>query len=459
MKQQNSQTQAQIKRLIAEAQDHWKPLREHPVQLGLAHDDVRFKVVPAGRRSGKTIRAKRKLAKTAMVNPRELLFAAAPTREQAKRIWWEDLKKLCFCGLLGEESHREGELIIMLPNGSQIHVIGLDRPERMEGIPWTGGVIDEIGNVDADAWPENIRPALSTKDLHRPDYKAWCWLIGVPEGLNHYFDLAEYARTSDDPEWRLYHWKSAEILDPEEIEAAKRSLSLKQFRQEYEATFEGAAGKIYDDYGDANVTREEIARHEQIHWMHDFNYSPLSSAIGVRRENRMLLLDEIVLESAVARQTAVEFCDRYADHENKHVLLYGDPAGQAGEKHGQVSNYTAIQQYLREHGWKVDRKVKAAAPAIRDRQNAVRAMICNANGDRRLFVNASRAKTCHKGLATVQVKPGSSFQEVDGHFQHITTAIGYCIDYEWPVLIDPGVQKKVVVPVPNVNHYSKGMRR
>jgi hypothetical protein len=38
-------------------------------------------------------------------------------------------------------------------------------------------------------------------------------------------------------------------------------------------------------------------------------------------------------------------------------------------------------------------------------------------------------------LATVQVKEGSTFQEDQSNpQQHITTAIGYCIDREWPVI-------------------------
>lgn len=431
----------------------WYPLRPHAVQEQLAHDDVRFKVAPAGRRSGKTQRAKRKLAKTALGNPGELLFAGAPTRHQAKTIWWDELKKLCLCHLFGQNSYRDGDLIIMLPNGSQIHVIGLDKPERMEGIPWTGGVIDEIGNIQADAWEENIRPALSTMDPRKPGYRAWCWLIGVPEGLNHYYDLAEYARTSGDPDWKLYHWKSAEILDDEEIAAAKRSMSARQFRQEYEASFEGASGRIYEDYGDGNLTSEVIGSSEQLMWMHDFNYSPLSSAIGVKRGKSLFVLDEIILESAVARQTALEFVDRYKTHENRNILVYGDPAGKAGEKHGQISNYTELEKVLREHGWTVQRKVKAAAPAIRDRQNAVRAKQCNAAGERSLFVNPAKAPYTHKGFSTVQMKDGSTFLEEESDVQHVTTAVGYCVDYEWPVLIDTSVVKPKAVVIPNKSYF------
>jgi len=144
-------------------------------------------------------------------------------------------------------------------------------------------------------------------------------------------------------------------------------------------------------------------------------------------------LEEIILTSAVARQSAIEFVERYKDHKNKNVLIYGDPAGQAGEKHGHASDYVDMESVLRSAGWKYQRKVKRAAPAIKDRQNAVRAKIMNAAGTPSLFVHPQNASYTHKGLSTVQLKEGSSFMETETDFQHITTAVGYFIDYEFPI--------------------------
>ncbi len=413
----------------------WYKLIEHPVQTALINavaNGVRFPVVPAGRRSGKTERAKRFVAKQAMQNAGERYFIAAPTRDQVKKIYWADMKMLCLTSM-ASKSPSETELIIYLDNDTEVHMIGLDRPERIEGVLWTGGVIDEIADMKPDAWEANIRPALDTFNPTRPDYRAWCWLIGVPDGLNHYYDMAQYAESSNDPDWKVFHWKSSEILPAATIEAAKRQMSAKQYRQEYEATFEGATGRIYEDYDKSNHTNAAIQPHEQLMWMHDQNYTPLSSAIGVRRDNSLYLLDEIVLTSAVSKQSAVEFVEKFKDHKSREVLIYGDPAGQAGEKHGHASDYTDIEGVLRAHNWTFKRKVRAAHPAIKDRQNAVRAKICTADGKRSLFVNPVTAKWCDKGLATVQLQEGSTFQEDQKNkYQHITTAIGYCVDVEWP---------------------------
>lgn len=414
----------------------WYALKDHPVQLALMQavpSGIRFPLVPAGRRSGKTERFKRFLTKMASadVGP---YFAAAPTHSQAKKIFWDDLKQFTLSAT-HKRRPSESELIIYLDSGSEIHVIGLDKPQRIEGIPWRGGGIDEFADVKADAWEANILPALNTVNPTDPDYRAWCWLLGVPDGLNHYYDLCMKAETGADPNFKVFHWKSAEILPPDVMDAMKRAMSVKQFKQEFEASFETAGGRIYEDYGKHNLTDATIQPHEQLMWMHDQNFTPLSSAIGVRRNQNkdLYLLDEIVLTSAVSRQAAIEFVEKYKDHANKHVLIYGDPAGKAGEKHGHASDYTDIEGVLKENGWRYTRKVKPAHPAIKDRQNAVRTKILTASGDTSLYVNPNTAPWCHKGLATVQLKDGSTFQEDQtNQYQHITTAIGYCVDVEWP---------------------------
>lgn len=430
--------------------DRWYDLKHHPQQYALMTDPCRFKIAAAGRRSGKTENAKRYLIKQAMKKPGKY-FAAAPTHDQAQRIFWDDLKLLSFwCVQVDLPLYSVPRL--RLNNGSTIDIIGLDKPQRIEGIPWKGGIIDEIANTKADAWTMNIKPALNTINPLDPDHRAWCWLVGVPEGLNHYYDLAEYARTSGDPDWGFYTWKSAEILPPDEVEKERRTMSARQFKQEYEGSFETAGGRIYDDYDASNTTGEVIQEHEQLLWCHDFNYSPLSSVICVVRGSQVFALDEIVLQSAVARQTAVEFAERYKEHKNRRVLIYGDPAGKAGEKHGQTSNYNEIETYLKDNGWYPERRVRAAAPAIRDRQNAVRAKICNAAGERNLFVNAKKCVYMHKGFSTVQLKEGSAFIEKETDYQHITTAIGYMIAYEYPILMP--VQQNNAITIPRTNMWA-----
>jgi len=168
-----------------------------------------------------------------MQNPK--YFVAAPTHSQVKKIYWDDLKILCLPWINIAKRPSESNLIIYLNRGQEIHLIGMDKPERIEGPPWVGGVLDEYANMKKHTWLSHVRPALSTPGMP----PGWCDFVGVPEGRNHYYRLfksakAEQLDKGSKSEWGVFHWKSADILDPKEIESAKKDMDELTFQQEYE---------------------------------------------------------------------------------------------------------------------------------------------------------------------------------------------------------------------------------
>ncbi|MBM4028594.1 MAG: hypothetical protein FJ280_24835 [Planctomycetes bacterium] len=226
----------------------WYPLRPHTGQRALWDSPARFKAAACGRRSGKSELAKRtgvRLACSARKYSDPRYVFAAPTYQQAKRIFWADLKKLVprdfFAGRDPRRAVSESELTIRLVTGAEIIVTGLDVPERIEGIPIDWICIDAFGNVKKETWTEHVRPALSEREGR-------AWLIGVPEGRNHYYHVAVSAQEQqkDHPEiWSFHNWPSSDILSPQEIEIAKFELDELTFRQEFEADLVSFGGRVY----------------------------------------------------------------------------------------------------------------------------------------------------------------------------------------------------------------------
>jgi hypothetical protein len=380
--------------------------------------------VPAGRRSGKTELAKRRLV-TAL--PRETgfidsrYFAAAPTRDQAKRIFWKDLKELVPNGWV--RRIYETELCISTIFGTELWVVGLDKPQRIEGVAWDGGVLDEYANMRAGTWTENIRPALS-------DRSGWCWFIGVPEGLNHYKELAEYAGSGEDIDWGLYRWHSSDILPQAEVEAARRVMDARTFRQEYEASFEGAAGRVYYGYSaernqDSGV---ELKDELPIYVCCDFNVDPCVWLLLQTDGTTVWVFDELVLRNTNTVEMSKAFLERYPSH-GAGVVVYGDAAGAARSTTGK-SDYAL----LAELGLK-NQRVKRANPNVRDRVNAVNSMLENSNKLVRLF-HHPRCTQLRKDLESVVWKEGcNEIQKSDIERTHATDALGYFIESEFPLLL------------------------
>lgn len=122
----------------------------------------RFIIAPAGRRSYKTEIAKRKGVRRAMFSRRQnaLFMFAAPIRQQAKDIFWQDLLDMVPHDL--RYDRRDTELSFKLKhNDAKLQVVGMDKPMRVEGKIIDGIVLDEFGNMKETAWKEHVLPSLS----------------------------------------------------------------------------------------------------------------------------------------------------------------------------------------------------------------------------------------------------------------------------------------------------------
>ena len=212
-----------------------------PWQQKVFNDNTRFKVIAAGRRTGKSRLAAWMLIIRALQAERGHVFYVAPTQGQARDIMWQVLLEI---GHPVIASSHVNNLQMKLVNGATIALKGADRPETMRGVSLRFLVMDEYADMKPEVWEQILRPALA-------DQKGDALFIGTPMGRNHFYDLYTYACVSDDDTFVGYHFTSYDnpLLDPEEIEAAKKSMSSFSFRQEFMASFEAQGSELFkEDY-------------------------------------------------------------------------------------------------------------------------------------------------------------------------------------------------------------------
>ena len=397
----------------------WTLLRYHSIQHILLNlelyfelnDIPRFWVIPSGRRSGKTEVAKRHVVDEAVGTKTEwdinYYFCAAPTRPQAKDIYWNDIKALSRPWWRKKPS--ETELRVYLKCGdilSDIKVFGMDSPERIEGTPWNGGILDEYGNQKESSFDEHVFPALA-------DRHGWCWLIGVPEGGNHYFRKALKAtdnkipqshhlkgsivRSKDDDEWAYAHWFSSDILPAREIRTAKNTLDERTYAQEFEGAFNTDAGSLYYAFNRTLVNNDVAAidPDEMIYLSCDFNKSPMAWVVGqtdtYRRRTRLKIVDHVtVSHDAKTQRTALDFVKKFATHQNKYVVVTGDASNDVEGHRDFTTDYIIIRETLVKYGWRVVTKVRASNPNVNNRVNIANSVFehrrCYINGECALLI-------------------------------------------------------------------------
>jgi predicted phage terminase large subunit-like protein len=222
----------------------------HPKQTEVFNDSHRFKVVAAGRRFGKSRLAAWTLIIEALKSTSKDVFYVAPTFQQAKDIMWTVLKEL---GHEVIKTVHENTAVITLVNDRKIYLKGSDRPDTMRGVGLAYVVIDEYADMKPQVFEQILRPALS-------DVKGGALFIGTPKGRNHFYELYEMAQRGEDEDWSSFHFTSFDnpLLDPKEIEAAKKSMSSFSFRQEYLASFEAASSELFKDEWIQYVNDDEV---------------------------------------------------------------------------------------------------------------------------------------------------------------------------------------------------------
>lgn len=210
-----------------------------PWQQEVFDSEVRFKIVAAGRRTGKSRLAAWMLIINALQTDRGHVFYVAPTQGQARDIMWNTLLEL---GNPVVASSHVNNMQIKLINGATISLKGADRPETMRGVSLKFLVLDEYADMKPSVWETVLRPALA-------DQKGSAMFIGTPLGRNHFYELFKYGELADDPTYQAWHFTSYDnpLLDPEEIDIAKKSMSSYAFRQEFMASFEALGSEIFKE--------------------------------------------------------------------------------------------------------------------------------------------------------------------------------------------------------------------
>mgnify|MGYP003633113505 FL=1 len=210
-----------------------------PWQQEVWDDPARFKVIAAGRRTGKSRLAAYKLIVEALSSTKGQVFYVAPTQGQARDIMWQALLEI---GHSVIASSHINNLQIKFINGAVLALKGADRPETMRGVSLKYLVMDEYADMKPEVWEQILRPALA-------DQKGGAMFIGTPMGRNHFYELYTYASVGDDDTFNGFHFTSYDnpLLDADEIEAAKKSMSSFSFRQEFMASFEAMGGELFKE--------------------------------------------------------------------------------------------------------------------------------------------------------------------------------------------------------------------
>ena len=387
-------------------------------QKQVTQSKARNRVLITGRRFGKTFIAIGELLNFACKKPKQKVWYVAPTYRQAKQICWAKLKEVAIDNDLVSYIN-ETDLTLRLHNNSEISLRGSDRSyDQLRGVGLNFLVLDEFADIPSEAYYSVLRATLS-------DTKGDFFACGTPRGYGNWaYDL--YMKGKEDKDWESWQFTTlqGEQVDSDEVEAAKADLDERTFRQEYEATFETYSGAIYYNFNREDNVKTVKDNNTTLHIGMDFNIDPMSAAVFQIENNVINFIDEITIYSSNTEELVKEIEARYPE---RKIIVYPDPAcRQRKTSAGGRTDLTILQNA----GLTV--RVKNAHPQIRDRINAVNSRLKNTNEQRMMFINP-KCKNIIRGLERHLYKEGTTQPDKDSGFDHMNDAIGYAVDYLFPI--------------------------
>jgi len=387
-------------------------------QNEVANDVSRFKVLITGRRRfGKTHLCMSEICKHAAKKPGSMNWLVAPSYRMAKQlVWLPLLDKLS--RLRWIERKNEAELTIYLKNKSVIALKGADNPDSLRGAGLDFLILDEFQDIPKQAFTEVLRPTLS-------DRKGKAMFTGTPKGYGSWsHELFTTALQLDD--WNAWQFTTIEggNVPLEEIEAARRDLDERTFKQEYEASFTEYGGVVAYNF-DYKETIKPLNNPNTnvIHVGMDFNLSPGTMAIFDIRGDIIHFHDEIYMLNSNTDMMVEELKHRYP---GAQVIVYPDPAGRARKSASAGRSDISI---LQNAGFVV--KARPTHTSIKDRVNALNARLKNGAGERKLLISP-KCKNIINSLGRLSYIEGTNQIEKAG-LEHMFDAASYPVDFLFPI--------------------------
>lgn len=317
----------------------------------------------------------------------------------------------------------------------------LDRPETIVGFKIGHALADELDVMALKKAELAWRKMIARMRYKIPGLKNGIDVATTPEGFKFvYQQFVKQVR--DKPELaKLYGMIQASTYDNElnlnddYIDSLYHSYPEQLIEAYLNGQFVNlTSGTIYHAYDSKlNDCNDTLQEGEAVFIGMDFNVGKMAGVIHVKREGEPIAVDEII--NAYDTPDIIRIIkERYWGYEDgnyqksREIHIYPDASG-ASRKSNSASE-TDIHQ-LQSAGFHVH--APNANPPVKDRINAMNAMFCNAEGERRYKVNKDKCPIYSECLQQqVWAENGEPDKKSDN--DHPNDGGGYFIHYDYPII-------------------------
>lgn len=401
--------------------------------LSLPH---KFRLFVAGFGSGKTWVGGSALCQHSWEWPRVPAGYFAPTYPLIRDVFFPTIEEVAFdWGLTTKinESNKEVHLYAGRYRGTII-CRSMERPGDIVGFKIGKALVDELDVMAkakaATAWRKIIArlrvqqdglqngiDVTTTPEGFKFVYEQWVKMVRERPALADLYGMVQAST-----------YENAKNLPADYIPSLLESYPPQLISAYLRGQFTNlSSGSVYADFDRRqNHTSETIKQGEALHVGMDFNVLNMTAVVSVVRDGLPLSLAEHVKIRDTPEMVRV-LRDRYGEY-HKSISIYPDASGQNTSSKNASESDLSI---LRQAGFTI--VVDTTNPAVKDRVNAVNAMILNEAGARRWKINTDACPVTTEAFEQQAYAPSGEPDKTSGH-DHPPDALGYFIVRRYPIV-------------------------
>jgi len=401
--------------------------------------------------TGKSVAVCMRSLMAAAENPGRTGLIGAPTFPMLRDITIRTMLEILHERKIPHKYSRSEYVLYLKRSGSTIKFRSVQDYERLRGtnLAWFG--LDEMTYCEEEAWMRLEARLRDPKAMRLSGFGVW-----TPKGYDWVYKrfigpekLANYRAVLANPDENVVVLRK----NPQFYARMKASYDEKFYEQECLGLYLNVySGRVYHSYEPALNDAEQgfsPMSDQGLLWGIDFNVDPMASVLCQSRPGPILhVLDEIMLSIATTEQMCARVVERaqpwlqlWRDAHGPNcplpLRLYGDAAGNSRSTKASKTDYDLIGEFFRSRPeFKLINRVPRKNPEVKDRVNSVNALLHDASGRVRTFIDP-RCKALRRDLLEVTWKQGASGFELEKkkykELTHISDALGYLIWDEHPI--------------------------
>lgn len=399
--------------------------------LALPH---KFRAYVAGFGAGKTWAGCASLCKHFWEHPGVTAGYFAPTYPQIRDIFYPTIEEVAYDWGLDVKTNESNKEVHFFSGGRSRGTVicrSMEKPASIVGFKIGPALIDELDTVThlkaQQAWRKIIARLRLRYDEPNPVN-----VTTTPEGFGFVYEQWVKLPREKPALQPLYGMVRASTYDnelflpddyiPSLVASYPPNLIQAYLNGEFVNLTSGTVYHAYDRK--LNHSSETIRDHEPIYVGMDFNVGKMAAVVHVFRGDTPHAVEEVADGYDTPAMCRI-LRDRYGD---RQITVYPDASG--GSRKSVDASETDIS-ILKQAGFII--RAPAKNPPVKDRVNAMNAMFCNGEGERRYFVNAYGCPTYAECLEQ-QVWTQSGEPDKTAGKDHMNDAGGYFIAKEFPII-------------------------